>query len=90
MFENFCLGTLFIADDKIGFTNEAGVHNWMVPLSAIKEVAKNAAYGADKQAFHIRLVTNSNYNLIVVNDQLQYLGPDMLIIEMMQAMRGGR
>ena len=89
VFENFCLGTLFIAGDNIGFTNEAGVHNWMVPLSAIKEIAKNAAYGADKQAFHIRLVTNSNYNLIAVNDQLQYLGPDMLIIEVMQA-KGGR
>ena len=89
VFENFCLGTLFIADDKIGFTNEAGVHNWMVPLSAIKEIAKNAAYGADKQAFHIRLITNTNYNLIAVNDQLQYPGPDMLIIEVMQA-KGGR
>jgi S1-C subfamily serine protease len=89
-FENFCLGTLFIADNKIGFTNEAGIHNWVVPLSAVKEIAKNAAYGADKQAFHIKLVTNSNYNLIAVNDQLQYLGPDMLIVEVMQAMKGGR
>ena len=90
VFENFCMGTLFLADDQIGYTNDAGVHNWMVPVSAIKEIAKNAAYGADKQAFHIRLVTNTNYNLIAVNDQLQYLGPDMLIIEVMQAMRGGR
>jgi S1-C subfamily serine protease len=88
VFTNFCLGTLFVAGDQIGFTNEAGIHNWMVPLSAIKEIAKNAAYGADKQAFHIRLVTNTNYNLIAVNDQLQYLGPDMLIIEVMQAMKG--
>jgi hypothetical protein len=86
-FKSFCLGKLYVLGDKVGFTNDVGVHNWEVPLAAVKEVAKNAFYASEMNAFHIRLVTNTNYNLVAVNDQLQFLAPDMLVFEIQKAVR---
>jgi hypothetical protein len=83
VFETFCVGVFYFTSDKMGFTNDSNVHVWEVPLSALKEVAKNAVYGADKQAFHVRLVTNTNYDFIAVNDQLQFLPSDPIIIALL-------
>lgn len=37
-------------------------------------------------AFHIRLVTKSNYNFVAVNHQLQYVAADRILIAIVQAM----
>lgn len=87
VFSTFCLGKLYVTPEVIGFTNDVGVHNWEVPLDAIKEIAKNGVYGADKNAFHVRLTTNTNYNLVAVNDQLNYLAPDMLILQIQKVQK---
>jgi hypothetical protein len=79
-FETFCLGKLYLTADVIGYTNDGKIHMWEVPLAAVREAAKNAVYGINKKAFHIRLTTGTNYNLIALNDQLQYLDPDNLLI----------
>jgi hypothetical protein len=79
-FTTFCLGKLYLSHEKIGFTNDAGVHNWEVPIAAIREAAKNALYASEKKAFHIRLTTGTNYNFIAINDQLQYVEPDAILI----------
>jgi hypothetical protein len=34
--------------------------------------------------FHIRLTTGTNYNLIAINDQLQYVEPDVILIAILQ------
>lgn len=83
-FKTFCLGKLYLTGDKIGFANDAGIHNWEVPLSAVREAAKNAVYASEKKAFHVRLMTGTNYNLIAINDQLQYVEPDTILIAILQ------
>lgn len=83
VFETFCVGVFYFTADKMGFTNDSNVHVWEVPLSALREIAKNAVYGADKHAFHVRLVTNTNYNFVAVNDQLQFGPSDPIIIALM-------
>lgn len=83
VFETFCVGFFYFTEDKMGFTNDSNVHVWEVPLSALREIAKNAVYGADKQAFHVRLVTNTNYNFIAVNDQLQFMPSDPIILALL-------
>ncbi len=83
-FASFCLGRLYLTADKIGFANDSGIHNWEVPVSAVREAAKNALYGSEKKAFHIRLTTGTNYNLIAINDQLQYVEPDIILIAIMK------
>jgi hypothetical protein len=80
VFETFCLGVFYFTADKMGFTNDSNVHVWEVPLTALREIAKNAVYGADKQAFHVRLTTGTNYNFVAVNDQLQFGASDPIII----------
>jgi hypothetical protein len=89
-FKSFCLGRLYLTDEKVGFTNDLGIHVWEVPLAAVKEVAKNAFYASEMNAFHIKLVTNTNYNLVAVNDQLQFLAPDMLVFEIHKAVLAAR
>jgi hypothetical protein len=84
VFSTFCLGKLYVTAEVVGFTNDVGVHHWEVPLDAVKEIAKNGVYGADKNAFHVRLLTNTNYNLVAVNDQLNYLAPDMIILQVLK------
>lgn len=79
-FTTYCLGKLYVSGTKIGFTNDSNVHVWEAPITVVKEVAKNAFYGADKNAFHIRLTTNTNYNFVAVNDQLQFAYPDPILI----------
>jgi hypothetical protein len=77
-FTSFCLGKLYLTTDKIGFTNDSGIHNWEVPVSAVREAAKNALYGSEKKAFHIRLTTGTNYT-IAINDQLR-TSADIILI----------
>ncbi len=83
VFETFCVGVFYFTSDKIGFTNDSNVHVWEVPRTAMRETAKNAVYGSDKQAFHVRLVTGTNYNFIAVNDQLQFLPSDPILIALL-------
>jgi hypothetical protein len=90
VFDTFCLGKLYVTGTVLGYTNDVGVHNWEVPLDAIKEIAKNGVYGADKQAFHVRLVTNTNYNMVAVNDQLQFVGSDMLILQVLKLVKAAK
>jgi hypothetical protein len=90
VFETFCLGKLYVTADVVGYTNEVGVHTWEVPLDAIKEIAKNSVYGADKSAFHIRLITNTNYNLVAVNDQLQFMQSDMLVLQILRLVKASK
>jgi hypothetical protein len=85
-FKTFCLGTLYLMSDKIGYRNDSGIHNWEAPVSAVAEAAKNSVYGSNINAFHIRLVTKTNYNLVALNDQLQYVAPDTILIAIVQAM----
>jgi S1-C subfamily serine protease len=85
VFETFCLGRLYVTADSVGFTNDSGIHIWEVPLDALREIAKNSVYGVDKNAFHIRLVTNTNYNLVAINDQMQFVAPDMIILQVLKA-----
>lgn len=87
VFATFCLGKLYVTANLLGYHNDVGVHNWEVPLDAVREVAKNSVYGADKQAFHVRLVTNTNYNLVAVNDQLQFMGSDMLVLQILRLIK---
>lgn len=89
-FQTFCLGVLYLKGDKIGYTNDSNVHTWEVPVTAVKEAAKNAVYGADKNAFHIRLVTGTNFNLVAVNDQLQFVPPDPIILAVITAQTAAR
>ncbi len=84
-FETYCLGTLYITGDKVGYTNDSNVHAWDVPLAAVKEVAKNAIYGADKSAFHIKIATGSNFNFVALNDQLQFVPTDSIVLEILGA-----
>jgi len=86
-FQTFCLGKLYVTADKIGYTNDGNIHTWEVPISAVKEAAKNAIYASEKKAFHVRLTTGTNYNFIAVNDQLQYLDADSLLITIQKAMK---
>lgn len=86
-FKTFCLGKLYVTADVIGYTNDGNIHAWEVPISAVKEAAKNGVYGADKKAFHVRLTTGTNYNFIAVNDQLQYLDSDNLLITIAKAVK---
>lgn len=85
-FKQFCLGTLYLMADRIGYRNDSGIHNWEAPLTAVAEAARNALYGAELGAFHIRLVTRTNYNFVAVNDQLQYVASDPILIAIVQAM----
>jgi hypothetical protein len=85
-FKQFCLGTLYLMTDKIGYRNDSGIHNWEAPISAVAEAARNAVYGSQIGAFHIRLVTKTNYNFVALNDQLQYVAPDPILIAIVQAM----
>lgn len=87
VFDTFCLGKLYVTASVLGYRNDVGVHNWEVPLDAIREIAKNSVYGADKQAFHVRLVTNTNYNMVAVNDQLQFMGSDMLVLQVLKLIK---
>lgn len=89
-FQTFCLGVLYLKGDKIGYTNDSNVHTWEVPVTAVKEAAKNAVYAADKNAFHIRLVTGTNFNLVAVNDQLQFVPPDPIILAVITAQSAAR
>ncbi len=86
-FSTFCLGRLYVATDRIGYRNDSGVHNWEVPLSAVREAAKNGLYASEKGAFHIRLTTNTNYNFVAINDQLQFTGPDAILIAIMKVIK---
>lgn len=83
-FKTFCLGKLYLTATTVGFRNDSGVHNWEVPVTAIREAAKNAIYASEKRAFHLRLTTGTNYNLIAINDQLQYVEPDIILIAIMK------
>ena len=74
----------------IDYTNDSGVHNWAVPLSGVKEIKKNSFFGSEHGAFHVKLTTGSNYNFVVVNDQLQPQSPDQLLIIMNQALEQGK
>ena len=82
-FTTYCLGILYITADKIGYTNDSNVHTWDVPLSAVKEVAKNSVYGADKNAFHVKLATGTNFNLVGLNDQMQFVATDSIVLEIL-------
>lgn len=90
VFTTFCLGKLYLTADVLGYINDSNVHVWEVPISAVKEAAKNAAYGADKNAFHIRLTTNTNYNFVAINDQLQYTYPDPILIAITKVLQDAR
>jgi S1-C subfamily serine protease len=83
-FTTFCLGKVYLTTEKIGFANDSGVHNWEVPLAAVREAAKNALYASEKKAFHIRLTTGTNYNFIAINDQLLYVEPDAILIAILK------
>ncbi len=83
-FKTFCLGQLYLSANAIGFRNDAGIHNWEVPVTAVREAAKNAIYASEKKAFHVKLTTGTNYNLIAINDQLQYVEPDIILIAIMK------
>lgn len=85
-FKTFCLGTLYLKTDTIGYQNDSGIHNWEAPLSGVAEAAKNGFYAAAIGAFHVRLVTKTNYNFVAVNDQLQYVAADPILIAIVQAM----
>ena len=89
-FQTYCLGKLYVSGTKIGYTNDSNVHVWEAPIAAVKEAAKNAAYGADKNAFHIRLTTNTNYNFVAVNDQLQFAYPDPILIALAKVLQSPR
>lgn len=86
-FGKFCLGTLYMTADQIGYANDSRIHNWQVPLTAVAEAAKNAVYGLEVSAFHIRLITKTNYNFAAINDQLQYIQPDVVLIAFAQAVQ---
>jgi hypothetical protein len=83
-FKTFCLGKLYLTGTTVGFRNDSGIHNWEVPVSAVREAAKNALYASEKKAFHLKLTTGTNYNLIAINDQLQYVEPDTILIAIMK------
>ncbi len=83
-FKTFCLGKLYLTATTIGFRNDSGIHNWEVPVTAIREAAKNTIYASEKKAFHLKLTTGTNYNLIAINDQLQYVEPDIILIAIMK------
>jgi len=89
-FKTYCLGKLYLTTQNVGYTNDSHIHAWEAPISAIKEAAKNTAYGADKNAFHIRLTTNTNYNFVAVNDQLQFAFPDPILIALTKALQSAK
>lgn len=84
-FDQYCLGYLYVRGGMIGYTNDSGVHNWVVPLSGVKEIKKNTFYGSEYGAFHVKLTTGTNYNLVAVDDQLQFQAPDQILIMVTQA-----
>ena len=78
-FEEFCLGIFYITMDRMGYTNDAGVHEWEMPLQGIDEVKKNDFFGSEYGAFHVKLSTGTNFNYVIVDDQLDFVAPDQLL-----------
>ncbi len=86
-FKDFCVGRLYLSDGAVGFTTDSGRHAWEAPLSAIKEVAKNALDRSEYGAFHIRLITNTNYNFVAIDDQLRFQSPEPILLAIVTALQ---
>jgi S1-C subfamily serine protease len=86
-FKDVCLGTLYITPTKVGYTNDSRIHVWEASLTAVARAQKNALVGADLGAFHVRLITGSNYNFVALNDQLQYVNPDQVLLSLVEALQ---
>ncbi len=78
-FESYCLGVLKLSEEGISFKGNKSPHSFEIPHDAIREVKKNDVYGAELGAFHIKLTTKSNYNLLVVNEEGEPVSPDALL-----------
>lgn len=89
-FEDICFGRLYVGADRVGYATESGLHNWEVPLEAVKEVKKNVFSGAKYQAFHITLKTGSNYNLVVVDEDQDPIAPDEVIFLLLKSLDAAR
>jgi S1-C subfamily serine protease len=89
-FTDFCVGQLFVKAGRIGYVTRSGMHNFEVPVGAIKEAKRNLLTGVQYQAFHITLKTGTNYNLAALNDNGLPVSPDEVIYMIMQAMARAR
>ena len=72
----FCFGFLTIQPGVIQYRAIQGAptvqgyhggHSFDFPLASVKEVKKNAIFGVNYQAFHIRLSGNDNYNFSIID-----------------------
>lgn len=86
-FKDFCVGQLYVKGNRLGFATRSGMHNFEVPVEAVKEAKRNVWAGSEYQAFHITLRTGTNYNLAALNDSGLPVSPDEVIFLIMKAMR---
>lgn len=86
-FNDKCGGQLYVKNGRIGFATPGKVHDFEVPIDAIKEVKRNESVGALYQAFHVKLKTGANYNFAALNDSGQPISPDEVIYTIMRAMQ---
>jgi len=61
-FLSFCMGTLIVSESSIAFRTTQAPHSFETPLEGIDEVRKNDVYASDRDAFHIRLKNQNNFN----------------------------
>ncbi len=61
-FLSFCMGTLVVSESVIVFRTTQSSHSFETSLEGIEEVRKNDVYASDRDAFHIRLRNQENYN----------------------------
>lgn len=89
-FTDICVGQLYVRGDRIGFATRSGMHNFEVPLAAVREAKRNVITGVQYQAFHITLKTGTNYNFAALNDNGVPVSPDEILFLIMKAMQQTR
>ena len=87
-FEDGCEGTLVLANGRLMFNSNVSSHSFDQPVSAVADVAQNAAVGKSWYAFHVRFADNVIYNFAVVDDNHRPQPPGSLIYRITAAKRG--
>lgn len=85
-FETYCIGILTITGTTVSYKGTHSPHSFEMPLEAIQEVKKNDLYGADLDAFHIRLKTKSNYNFAHANQSGEAISSDPVLFVIHKAL----
>ncbi len=85
-FESYCIGVLRLAETGISYQGTKSAHSFEMPLEAIQEARKNAFYGAESDAFHIKLRTGTNYNFFALNGDGEAISSDPVLFAIQKAL----